>query len=245
MPFPLLLVLFAGVATLYASIGFGGGSTYTALLIFSGISAAHIPIIALACNIIVVTGGTARFAMAKITPWRRALPLVVVSAPIAFLGALTPVKEGLLLQILGVSLILSALALLVQPHSARAITLPAPLLFGVAMLLAYLAGITGIGGGIFLAPLLHLIRWDAEKPVAATASLFILVNSLFGLAGQYLKLGNGHAYAILAEYWPLFAAVLLGGAIGNHIAVKLQVTRHIRIITALLVGVAGMRAIWL
>ncbi len=236
-----LSALFALTAALYASVGFGGGSTYTALLILFGTPLALVPAISLACNIIVVSGGTLRFARAGELPWGKALPLVAVAAPLAFLGGLTPVKEGVLVYLLGGSLLVSALLLFAQPQSAQARTLPRALLYPVAGALGLLAGVVGIGGGIFLAPILHLIRWAEARQVAATASLFILVNSLFGLAGQLVK-GQGSAMsATVAAHWPLLVAVLVGGTIGTHIAIRIANPALLRRLTALLVGFVAVR----
>ena len=202
-----LAPLFALTAALYASVGFGGGSTYTALLILFGTPLALVPAISLACNIIVVSGGTLRFARARELPWAKSLPLVGIAAPLAFLGGLTPVKEGVLVYLLGGSLLVSALLLLAQPQAAKPRTLPRWVLYPVAGALGLLAGVVGIGGGIFLAPILHLIRWAEAKQVAATASLFILVNSLFGLAGQLVK---GQGSALAADRCGALAAVNRG-----------------------------------
>jgi uncharacterized membrane protein YfcA len=236
-----LATLFALTAALYASVGFGGGSSYTALLILFGTPLALVPAISLACNIIVVSGGTWRFARAGVTPWDKALPLVAVAAPLAFLGGLTPVKEGVLVYLLGGSLLVSALLLFAQPQSAQARTLPRALLYPVAGALGLLAGVVGIGGGIFLAPILHLIRWAEAKQVAATASLFILGGSLFGLAGQLVK-GQGSAMAAtVAAHWPLLIAVLIGGALGSHAALRLASPLLLRRLTALLAGFVAVR----
>lgn len=236
-----LAALFALTAALYASVGFGGGSTYTALLILFGTPLALVPAISLACNIIVVSGGTWRFARAGAVPWAKALPLVAVAAPLAFLGGLTPIREGVLVWLLGGSLLASALALLAQPQSAQPRVLPPLFLYPIAGALGLLAGVVGIGGGIFLAPILHLVRWAEAKQVAATASLFILVNSLFGLAGQLVK-GQGAAMlTAVAAHWPLLIAVLIGGTIGTHVAVQLARPALLRRLTALLVGFVAVR----
>ena len=239
-----LAALFGLTALLYAAVGFGGGSTYTALLLLGGGAVGLVPAISLACNIIVVSGGTIRFARAGVMPWAKALPLIAVAAPLAFLGGLTLVKQGVLVILLGLSLLASSAALLFQPQTARAVDLPPRLLLPIAAGLGYLAGVVGIGGGIFLAPILHLVRWAEARSVAATASLFILVNSLFGLTGQVVK-GRGldmvHA---VADHWPLLVAVLIGGAIGTQIAVRTGPATLIRRLTALLVGFVAIRLLF-
>lgn len=232
---------FALTALLYAAVGFGGGSTYTALLLLSGTAVTLVPAISLACNIIVVSGGTLRQARAGTMPWAGALALVAVAAPMAFLGGLTPIREGLLILLLAWSLLASALALLIQPQAARPITLPRWLLYPVAAGLGYLAGVVGIGGGIFLAPILHLVRWAEARSVAATASLFILVNSLFGLTGQLIK-GRGDAMlGAVAAHWSLLLAVFVGGTLGSHLCISLVRPVWVRRLTAVLVAAVGLR----
>ena len=236
-----LIAGFALTAMLYASVGFGGGSTYIALLTLSGVDYRILPAVSLICNIIVVTGGTIRYARASEIPWRKVLPIVAVSAPLATLGGLTPIKQPLFMLVLGLSLLASGLLLLVQKNAPveRRFRLPgAPLIAGGAM--GYLAGLVGIGGGIFLAPLLHLIGWGTSRAIAATASLFILVNSIAGLVGQSTKLAaSGQAGAVLA-YWPLALAVLVGGQIGSHAGLRIfsQITLR-RATGALILFVAG------
>lgn len=239
-----LAALFGLTALLYAAVGFGGGSTYTALLLLGGVAVGLVPAISLACNVIVVAGGTIRFARVGVMPWAKALPLIVVAAPLAFLGGLTPVKQGVLVILLGLSLLASALALLFQPQTAKPVELSPKLLLPIAAALGYLAGVVGIGGGIFLAPILHLIRWAEARSVAATASLFILVNSLFGLTGQLIKGQGGAMLDAIAGHWPLLIAVLIGGAIGTQLAVGTGPAALIRRLTAVLVGFVAIRLLF-
>lgn len=238
-----LAAAFFATALLYASVGFGGGSTYNALLALSGVDYRVLPLIALACNIVVVAGSTVRFARAGITPWRGALMLTAIAAPAAFLGGLTPIGESAFLTILGASLVLTALTLLLPVSSGEDVTTSfarfAPV---VAAPLGYLAGLVGIGGGIFLAPLLHLTRWNSARAVAATASLFILVNSAFGLAGQMLKGGGPERFAAAVDFGlPLIVAVAIGGQIGSLLALKFLPQKWIRWGTAALTLWVGMR----
>lgn len=236
-----LVALFGLTALLYAAVGFGGGSTYTALLLLGGVTVGLVPAISLACNIVVVSGGTLRFARAGVMPWSKALPLVAIAAPLAFLGGLTPVKQGLLVVLLGCSLLASAVALFFPPPATAVRRLSPRLLFVLAAALGYLAGIVGIGGGIFLAPILHLVRWAEARQVAATASLFILVNSLFGLTGQVIKGKGGEMAFAVAEHWPLLIAVLIGGAVGTQVAIESGRALLIRQLTAVLVGIVAVR----
>lgn len=239
----LLALAFLVTALLYASVGFGGGSTYAALLALSGLDYRLLPLVSLACNIVVVAGGSIRFARARVTPWRRALWLIGLGAPAAFLGGLTPIREEAFLALLGVSLVLTSLAMLVPASEAREgeagrFAKAMPLL---AAPLGYLAGLVGIGGGIFLAPLLHLARWHGARQIAATASLFILVNSLFGLGGQLLKNGPGAFATAIGASLPLLIAVVIGGQVGSLLALRVLPVQWIRWLTALLVLVVGVR----
>ena len=242
-----LIVLLAGgffiTALLYASVGFGGGSTYSALLALSGLDFRLLPLISLACNIVVVSGSSIRFARAGVTPWKKAALIVALGAPLSFLGGMTPIKEEAFLTLLGASLVLTSLTMLipVRESTAGQPTRGARWMPLAAAPLGYFAGLVGIGGGIFLAPLLHLARWHEARGIAATASLFILVNSLFGLAGQLVKNGPALFGQALGAALPLLLAVVIGGQIGSLLAARLLPPQWIRWLTALLVLVVGVR----
>ena len=233
---------FFGTALLYASVGFGGGSTYSALLALAGTDYRILPILSLACNIVVVTGSTIRFARAGEVPWRGALTLSLIAAPLAFLGGLTPIGKSAFLTLLGASLVFAALALLLPiPKDAEVRDKPVRGIALAAAPLGYLAGLVGIGGGIFLAPLLHLARWDKARRIAASASLFILINSLAGLVGQLAKSGVARFGEALAGGLPLLLAVLVGGQIGSFLALRFLPAQTIRWLTAGLTGWVGIR----
>ncbi|AWW74550.1 sulfoacetate transporter [Erythrobacter sp. KY5] len=241
-----MLLLAAGffvTALLYASVGFGGGSTYSALLALAGLDYRVLPLVSLACNIVVVTGATFRFARAGVTPWKGALALTALAAPAAFLGGLMPIDRSAFLLLLGASLVLTALTMLIP---VREVDAGAPTRFAkaipfVVVPIGFLAGLVGIGGGIFLAPLLHLTRWRDARAIAATASLFILVNSLFGLVGHLAKNGPAMFGGAMVDALPLLIAVVIGGQIGSLMAVRILPLRWIRWLTAALVGIVGVR----
>lgn len=239
---PLLIAGFFVTALLYASVGFGGGSTYSALLALSGFDYRLLPVLSLVCNIAVVAGSTIRFARARVTPWKGALVLTGIAAPAALLGGLTPIGEGAFFTLLGASLVLAGLALFVPQSSVGDTpTRSARLMPLVALPLGYLSGLVGIGGGIFLAPLLHLTRWNEARSIAATASLFILVNSLFGLVGQMLKNGSDTLGTAVTFGLPLVVAVVVGGQIGSLLALKVFPAQIIRWLTAALTIWVGAR----
>ena len=238
-----LIPAFFGTALLYASVGFGGGSTYSALLSLAVFDYRLLPIVSLCCNVLVVSGATLRFARAGVMPWKRGLLLSCIAAPLAFLGGLTPVKEATFLLLLGLSLVAAGLALFL-PRAPSLETQPALLarhMAWIAAPLGYLAGLVGIGGGIFLAPLLHLTRWASARQIAATASLFILINSIAGLAGQLAKNGVDRFAEALAPAFPLLVAVIFGGQLGSLLALRWLPEKVIRWLTAALTIWAGSR----
>lgn len=244
-----LTALFALTAALYASVGFGGGSTYTALLTLAGTDFRILPAVSLICNVIVVSGGCYRFIRAGEVNWRRVLPLVAVSAPLAWLGGLTPIAEPAFRLMLGLSLSAAGLLLLFQRESVRegvGVRTSASSFDVVAGAGAgYLAGLVGIGGGIFLAPVLHLTRWGMPRSIAATAAVFILTNSIAGLIGQGMKLSaSGGGIGQVTAYWPLMLAVLAGGQLGSFAAIRLLSQSLVRRATAILVLYVAGQLLW-
>ena len=240
---------FLVTALIYAIAGFGGGSTYTALLVLAGTDFRAVPILSLACNIIVVSAGTWRFAKAGHFDWRRAWPLFVTSVPAALIGGRLMVERDLFIGLLAGSLLVAGLVMLWQPKWKHDVA-PAPSPRWVEPVaggsLGLLAGIVGIGGGIFLAPLLYLLRWDSPKRIAATCAVFILVNSIAGLAGQASK-GVGAVGAVLADHALLFPAVLIGGLVGAGLGARKIEPTWVRVVTAVLIlyvaGRLGLEAI--
>jgi uncharacterized protein len=241
----LLALLFAITATLYASVGFAGGSTYNALLALTGVDHRVFPIVALACNLIVATGGTIRFAKADLVPWRRLWPLLALSVPAAWIGGMLPVSKQAFLVLLGASLLVASVLLLVQRErevEQRRFTFLGP---AIAAPIGLLSGVVGVGGGIFLAPVLHLIGWDRAKAVAASASVFILANSLAGLGGQLTKLSGMPEFVEAAlSYWPLALAVLIGGQAGSRAGVALLPPAWLRRLTGLLILYVAVRLLF-
>lgn len=212
----MLAVGFFIIALFYAIVGFGGGTSYLALLSVSGISYELIPKIGLICNILVVSGGCWHYFKKGYMNHRLILPFVVTSIPMAFIGGLFPVSEEIFFVLLSIALILAGIRLLFDQKIATEKLSPpsfaTSLIVGAG--LGLLSGVVGIGGGIFLSPLMLNLKWARPKEVAAAASLFILLNSISGLAGQLIKGFEGQD---LVSYAPLFLAVLAGGQIGSRI----------------------------
>ena len=241
---PLVILLFALVALIYASVGFGGGSTYTALLGLWGVDYRLIPAIALSCNIVVVAGGSIRYYRSGLIEWRAIAPLLAISAPMAFLGGLVPLSEAAFYLLVGSALFLSSLALFVPLDKLPHRLLPKSALLGLSAGVGLIAGLSGIGGGIFLAPLLHLVRWSDARRIAAFASIYILINSIAGLAGQFAKSSGDGLVEPMLDYWPLLLAVLVGGQVGGMIGLRLLEPKYLRWLTAVLVAYVAIRLLW-
>ncbi|MEO6758694.1 MAG: sulfite exporter TauE/SafE family protein, partial [Saprospiraceae bacterium] len=236
-----LALFFLIIAFTYASVGFGGGSSYLAILAVAGLPFPEIRLTALICNILVVTGAVLLFWQHKQLDLRKILPLVLVSIPLAFIGAKMRIEEAVFFKLLGCSLLAASTLLWFQPAKPLDdLTVSGASKPGREALLGgdigLLSGMVGIGGGIFLSPILHILRWDTARKIAATASVFILVNSLAGLGGQLAQLPadlNWNRILLLGS------AVFVGGQLGSRISIKTFDARLIRRITALLVFMAG------
>jgi hypothetical protein len=239
-----LTILFGLTALLYSAVGFGGGSTYNALLLLFSTPFAKVPIIALTCNIVVVMIGAIRFAQPGFVDFRAVLPLVVVSVPAAFVGAYLPVPLWLFIALLAVALFVAGALMLWQPlwrdeapDRPRDVMVDAVTGGGIGLV----AGVTGIGGGIYLSPVLHFRRWANAKVIAGTSALFILANSIAGLWGQVAKSGAVAAENVLANYWPLLPAIAVGGTIGSSLGAGPVEARYLRVVTGILIIFVALR----
>lgn len=233
----ILPVLFFATAALYATVGFGGGSTYTALLVMMDDAIWRIPIIALICNITVVAAGSYLAVTRRAFVWQHAAPFFIASVPLAFIGGLIALRDGTYITLLAISLLLAGLRfLLIRDNDIIASpTQSTGKAIAIGGALGLLSGMVGIGGGIFLAPILYYLRWADSKTIAALCSFFILVNSLAGLAGQLVKNGAGVIPEIAEVALPLMAATLLGGLFGARLLLEYLSPNKIQQITALLI----------
>ncbi len=248
MHLALLAALFFITAVLYAAVGFGGGSTYNALLVLNGTDYRILPAIALTCNIVVVSGGVWRFSSGRFLKFRAIAPFLAAAIPAAWLGGRTPVSETLFVGLLGAALLASGVRLALQPGAgettgdARAGSVWSALPVGGAI--GLLAGLVGIGGGIFLAPVLYFLRWGTPREIAAGCSLFILVSSLAGLSGQVAKLQDLSILATALDYWMLPLVVFVGGQIGSWAATRGLEPGWVKRLTAILILYVAARLIW-
>ena len=240
---PLLAILFLVTAILYSSVGFGGGSTYLALLLIWGVPYFIFPVIALSCNIIVVSGNCFNYIRTGNLNLRLLIPYLIGSIPLAYIGGSLPIEKRLfeillflVLSIAGALLLSNFKSYNDKEESYQKIPIYVSILIGGG--LGFISGVVGIGGGIFLSPILFLIKAGRPKHIITTASLFILINSISGVIGQLTK------NAVLTEvtnYWYLLVAVLIGGQAGNFLNLKIFPTRILALVTGCLVLFVAVR----
>ena len=239
----ILSILFFVTAILYASVGFGGGSTYLALLLIWDIPYYIFPVIALLCNIFVVSGNSFNYIRAGNLNLKILIPYLVGSIPLAFIGGSLPIDKKLFEIFLFVILGFAGLLLLInfksyddEDKDYKKIPLFVSILIGG--ILGFASGVVGIGGGIFLSPILFLIKAGKAKHIVTTASLFILINSISGVVGQLTK---NTVLNEVSSYWYLFLAVIIGGHIGNFLNLKIFPTRILALVTSGLVLFVAVR----
>lgn len=221
----MLAVVFGCIAFLYSTVGFGGGSSYLAVLAVSNIPFELMPKLGLICNLLVVSGGCFHYYKQGHFNTKLILPFVLSSVPMAFLGGMYPIKEETFLMLLAGSLVLAGARLLFVGKPAESHThIPSKSISAcVGAVLGFLSGVVALGGGIFLSPLMMNLKWGKPKEIAATASAFIFLNSCAGLAGQLTK----GVSSDLWDYWPLFLAVVIGGQIGSRVGTHKLVSQHL------------------
>lgn len=245
---PELLILMAGflvIATLYSSVGFGGGSSYLALLALVFVSFFTIRSTALICNLVVVSGSSYLYWKKGHLDFKKFLPFVITSIPMAFVGARFRLSENTFFIILGGALIISALALIYQTVQGKKSeevnpNHPPYVTYLLGAGIGLLSGLVGIGGGIFLAPILNHMKWDKSIKIAAVASFFILVNSVSGIAGLLTK---GTFELPWIEAAGLIIAVFIGGQIGIRLSLSKLTGNGIKVVTAILVLIVGIRVL--
>ena len=239
----ILSILFFITAILYSSVGFGGGSTYLALLLIWNIPYFIFPVIALFCNIIVVTGNSINYILAGNHNIKVLIPFLIGSIPLAFIGGTLIIDKEIFEILLFIVLSIAGLLLLANNKSygekkivIKKINFFISIIIG--SILGFVSGVVGIGGGIFLSPILFLFKADSPKNIVTNASLFILINSISGIFGQLFK---ENIINEILPYWPLFFAVLVGGLFGNFLNLKIFSNRILALITSLLVIFVAVR----
>lgn len=241
MPAPLLGTLLMFVAALlYSSVGHAGASGYLAVMALIGIAPSEMRPAALVMNLLVATIGTTNFVRAGHFRLSLLWPFAVASVPMAYLGGRLALPVAAYRIIVGVVLVLSALRFLVTlraPDEARGEP-PLAVALATGAVLGLLAGLTGVGGGIFLSPLLLLLGWATLRVTAATSVVFILVNSAAGLLGQAATID--HLPAMLPTW---MVAVAAGGLAGSWLGARRLPSPAIRGLLAVVLFAAGVKLV--
>lgn len=228
------------VAVLYSSVGHGGASGYLAVMALFGIAAAVTRPTSLSLNLFVASVAFIQFYRAKHFDWKVFLPFAVASIPLAFLGGMIQLKEPVYKAILGVVLMLASVRLALnlkttdEPHPPK---IWLSLLIGAC--LGFVSGLVGVGGGIFLTPILLLMNWTETKKAAGISALFILVNSISGLLGSYAQLRE-----LPSNVWFWIVAAFLGGIIGSTLGSRRFNSLTLRRVLAFGLLIAGIKLIF-
>lgn len=233
------------IAVLYSSVGFGGGSSYLAILAISGIAFTQLRAIALICNIVVVVGNVIQYQQKNEIHWKKVVPLVLVSIPFAFLGGFLKINQNVFFILLGFTLFFAAVTMWFSSKIKTAETIiekEKPVSNSlIGGLIGFISGMVGIGGGIFLAPFLHLVQWDTPKKIAATASVFILFNSISGLLGQF----KGNQIEVNWNFiFILLTVVFIGGQIGSRLSNRILTPLQLKKGTAILIAFVSIRILF-
>ncbi|AUC23757.1 hypothetical protein BTO15_17385 [Polaribacter sejongensis] len=237
-----IILLFFTVAILYSSVGFGGGSSYLAILALTGIVFTQIRATALLCNIVVVSGNVFFFLQQKKLNLKKIMPVVLLSVPLAFIGGKLKISQQFFFILLGVTLLFAAITMWISKRiisSDEKNNNSKPIKNGLfGGIIGFISGMVGIGGGIFLAPLLHLTNWDTPKKIAATASVFILVNSIAGVLGQYSNPDFIIDWSLTSI---LLVTVFIGGQIGSRMSNNYFTPIQLKKATSILIAFVGIR----
>ena len=233
------LASIAIAAILYSSVGHGGASGYLAVMALFGLDPLLMKPAALTMNIFVTILVLSRLNKAGHFNWQLFLPFVIASMPMAFIGGAYTINSSIYKIIVGIALLLAVLRMLWESqddYELKTPSLPAAMLVGG--ILGFISGLTGVGGGIFLSPLLLFFHWTNMRGSAAIAAGFILLNSIAALSG----------YATTGQPWPegimtLVLAAIVGGAIGSELGVRKLAPAKLRKTLAVVLAVAGIKMI--
>lgn len=240
-----LIPVFFAVAAVYSAAGFGGGSSYLAFLSLAGAPQAHLKFIAYASNIVVTAISSRKFAQSKLLIWTDVRPFLLGSVPFALIGASFKLSERSYLLLLASALFVSGLLLLTRrSREEEATTKLASALnkrsvrFMLSAAIGLMSGLVGIGGGVFLAPILHLANWRKPEQIAAISAFFIFINASAGMLTSAIRgTITGSPEALLYLVLPVVA----GGYIGSSFAIQEKGRRLIRSLTGVIILIVSVR----
>lgn len=239
LDFPVLIPLIFLSALLYSSVGHGGASAYLASMALVGVAPEAMRPAALVLNVVVASIAVYKFYRMGAFSWQLFLPLSIVAVPMAFVGGLVSLPNHIYKPMIGLVLLYAAWVVFKRANKTYVVNSHAPkavLLLGVGGVLGLLSGLTGVGGGIFLSPILLFFKWAETRVISGVSAAFILVNSLSGLAGVMTK---HPALPVDLPYWVL--AVVIGAYIGAEYGSKRLAVPAIRRALAALLLIAGVK----
>ena len=236
----LITAIFLMVAIAYSSIGLGGGSTYTALLVISGFFSDSIPLISLSLNLLVTSIGSYYFIRQGHLRYSLIIPFLLTSLPMAWVGGMLQVSPVIFQALLLISLLFVVFRIYFMQDTAFQLQISQQQKLLISLiaggLLGLLAGIVGIGGGIYLVPLILILGLGSIKEAAACGAIFVWLNSLVGLVSRLQ-----YNYVDLSIYYPLLIAVIIGGIFGSKLgASRLPVKRMEKLLGLIVVVAVGL-----
>jgi uncharacterized membrane protein YfcA len=228
------------VAVLYSSVGHGGASGYLAVMAFLSVAPEVTRPTALVLNLFVASIATIQFYRSGYFSWRIFLPFAVASIPLAFVGGMIHLPTNVYKIILGAVLVFAAFRLAINLKGDEDVREP-PIVWGllIGAVIGLLSGLVGVGGGIFLTPVLLLARWSETKTAAGVSAMFILVNSISGLAGNFRQ-----AMELSSDVWLWIVAAVAGGIIGSTLGSRRFNSLTLRRVLALVLVFAGIKLIF-
>jgi uncharacterized membrane protein YfcA len=229
------------VAVLYSSVGHGGASGYLAVMAFVVVAPNVTRPTALLLNVFVASIAFLQFYRAKHFDWKVFLPFAAASIPFAFVGGMVNLPTNIYKTILGSVLILAAVRLAINlqndENAPQKPKIWMALIIGAGI--GLLSGLVGVGGGIFLTPILLLMNWTETKKAAGISAMFILVNSISGLLGNYAQV-----FELPANVWFWIAAAVVGGIVGSTLGSKYFDTLTLRRVLSFVLVIAGLKMIF-
>ncbi len=235
-----LSILMAAVAALYSSVGHGGASGYLAVMSFVILDPPLMSTTALLLNVLVAGIGTLQFSRAGHFSWKLALPFAVLSVPFAFIGGLMKISTVTYSLLLAAVLLFTSFRFfqLTSPREEQSVPPSKTVALSAGGAIGLLSGIVGVGGGIFLSPVMILMKWASTKQTAAISAFFIVVNSIAGLGGRFLRGGLEVGYI-----WPFVLAAAVGGLIGSYFGASRFTSKLLRQLLGVVLLIAAVKLI--
>jgi uncharacterized protein len=237
----MLALLFGAVSFLYATVGQAGGTAFLALMAFASFPSNEMRPTALMLNIVASSYSTWLFNRGKFVDWAKVTPLLVSSVPTALVGGLVVLDERLYKTVTGLVLLSAAKVLTFRKAHDSQTDRPIPLWVAIVIgaVVGFVSGLTGVGGGVFLAPILIALHWASPRQTAALSVPFILANSVVGLFGA-MYVGQSPT----AQTWVYAVASLAGAIIGTSVGLRCLTQTMTRYVLAAVLGISGVQLLF-